>query len=200
MTIEKRSEWGTVVVRTDVARRFHDYLLLDNASCPQAGDMYLSLGSPNNTNNEQTVWRQLPVDHIAVRLDDGEWLIGQAHVTAGKFLFGEFCIAANTAFVRAKHIFHSSHPNDGIIEFLVVDSHMPIRQRLLALRKVAHGTHLPHPFIANSRGKHKVFQFNVPTRIRIDGRRVGRCTTLEVRVSPDAGAVFIPSTEATQET
>ena len=200
MTIEKRTEWGSLVARIDVVRRKNDHELVDACSSPTSGDMHLSLGSPDSSNNEQKVWRKLPVDHIAVRLDNGECLIALAHITAGQFMFGEFSIVANTAFVRGRHVFHSSHPNDGIIEFLVVDRQMTLRQRLLAVRRVAHGMHIPHPLVSSSRGKEKIFHFSTPKQIRIDGRRVGRSSSLAVSVLPDAGAVFIASNETIQET
>lgn len=199
MTIEKRTEWGSLVVRANIMRRSHDHELLDNASYPEAGDMYLTLGSPGGTTEQHDMWRELSIDHISVRLDGAEPIIAIANITAGRFWFGDFCIVANTAFVRGKHVFHASHPNDGIIEFLVIDSKMTLRQRLTALRRATHGTHLPHPHVSGTRGKHKLIRFASPKQIRVDGRRVGRCSVLEVEVVPDAGTVFIPSVEGTVE-
>ena len=200
MTIKKRTEWGTVVIRTDIVRRECDHDLLDNVSFPTSGDMHLTLGSPGSEDasherTRQTVWRELPVDRIVVRLDGAEPIIAAATITAGRFWFGDFCIVANTAFVRGRNVFHASHPNDGFIEFLVIDSRMTIRQRLTALRRVAHGTHVPHPFVSGTRGKHKLIRFARPKQIRVDGQRVGRCSELEVEVVPDAGTVYIPTTE-----
>ena len=53
---------------------------------------------------------------------------------------------------RAHDVAPRAHPNDGRFDVVEVSAAMPARARLQAWRRLATGTHVPHPDITTRRG------------------------------------------------
>lgn len=105
---------------------------------------------------------------------------------------GGMQVVSNTGLVEGREWFARSHPNDGLLDAASVAGEMPMRQRLLARRRVASGLPFSHRQIQSSRDT----QFHWsgrPTDLVVDGERVARVTSLEVVVQPDALVVYVGS-------
>jgi hypothetical protein len=70
-----------------------------------------------------------------------------------------------------------------------VDASMPLRERFAARRRLATGTHVPHPLIATRSIRTGSWTFERPLEVLADGRRIGRTSALSVTVIPDAAFV-----------
>jgi diacylglycerol kinase family enzyme len=79
-----------------------------------------------------------------------------------------------------------SHPNDGRLDALVLDSAMPWRARVQSRRRARSGTHLPHPQLVASQAVSVVWSFDRPLPVRVDGVRWGSVRSIAIRVAPDA--------------
>jgi diacylglycerol kinase family enzyme len=79
-----------------------------------------------------------------------------------------------------------SHPNDGRLDVYDVSPSMPLRDRVAARRRLASGTHVPHPAIDVQRVAAVQVEFDRPTPVWLDGVRVGEGRRLSIRVEPDA--------------
>jgi diacylglycerol kinase family enzyme len=83
-----------------------------------------------------------------------------------------------------------AHPNDGWLDVLEVDPDMPARARWQASRRLASGTHVPHPDIAVRRVRGTTFTFGRPLGLWVDGVEQGSVSVLGVRVVADGGEVY----------
>jgi hypothetical protein len=60
-------------------------------------------------------------------------------------------ILSNSGLLRSRDVLPRAHPNDGFVDVLEVDPKISIRQRAIAWRRSATGSHLPHPSFRVSR-------------------------------------------------
>ncbi len=125
-----------------------------------------------------------PVDLGLARLDDGTERPFVAGLVAHRWLWrGEFAVVANCGWLGRWYVGPRAHPNDGLVD-VTVGSLRPT-QRLLALRRLPTGSHLPHPDLETKRVAEWEHRFPHPVSVTIDGRRVGRTRSLRVTVRPD---------------
>lgn len=110
---------------------------------------------------------------VSVRLDGRPWFAGRATTV----------VVANGQFLRGVDLVPRGHPGDGWVEVQVYA--LGRRERVEMRRRLASGTHVPHPRITAGRARH--VELEVTARrlpVEIDGRRRGRSKRLEVTVVP----------------
>ena len=150
----------------------------------RGGDLHRSLGAPDRAEDRMGY----PVDLGFVRLDGGPELPFAAHVVARRRGWrGRFVVVLNAAFVGEWHVGPRAHPNDGRLD--VIDGQLRLRQALAVRRRLATGSHLPHPGLVTSSVRSGSWSFDRPTNVLIDGRRAGSARVLDVRIVPDAGLI-----------
>jgi diacylglycerol kinase family enzyme len=198
VTIRKGEPWGTpgalprsgVLVHSDAeARGFVTAARRANEPVPPlgllGGDLCRTLGGTGDAERLRSAEAvQLPVDLGAVLIDGRlHWFV--AHLVARRSWWSGRVVAAMNAQYRGRwDVAPKSHPNDGRLDLL--DGDPPFGQRLLARRRLAQGTHVPHPAIEERRVTAIQLDFDRPTPVWLDGELVGRASTLSVRVEPDA--------------
>lgn len=153
----------------------------------RGGDVLTTLGGGAGSGVSPLAY---PIDLVTVRFDDGRRLHSVAHVVVRRpFWRGEFLVAMNAAWVDGLYLGPRSHPNDGLVD--VTTGSLPWQQRLMARRRAATGTHLPHPRLRVARVKTFEHSFDRPIPVWIDGVRCGRTRRLSLEVAPDAGLVVV---------
>ena len=95
----------------------------------------------------------------------------------------------NSAFVGSWNVAPKAHPGDGKLD--VVDSDLSLTDRIRARRRLAAGTHVPHPGISTQRVTAMQFDLDPELEIRLDHRPIGRSRTVSIRVEPAAIDVWI---------
>jgi hypothetical protein len=129
---------------------------------------------------------RMPVDVGAVLVDGRlHWFV--AHLVARRSWWrGPVVAAMNAEFLGAWDVAPRAHPNDGLLDMVVVAADMKLKDRIEAQRRLPTGGHVPHPAIDRSRRPAFQIEFDRPTRVWLDGERIGVATNLSVRVEPDA--------------
>src|SRR4051794_204082 len=195
MSIRKGEEWGSpvsrpgelVVAATDA--ELAQLVAPDPAGLygVSGGSLHRSLGSPPARDDVHL----LPMDALRVRFDDRESL-AVAHVVARNGWWrGPLLAVVNCAYIGDWNVAPRAHPNDGHFDVVDVSSTMSPRQRFQALRRLAHGNHLPHPAIATRMSEHERWSFDEPRDLYVDGVRKSRCSTLEITILPDHFAIHM---------
>ncbi len=158
--------------------------------CLVGGDLARTLGGRGDRERLQAEGgTHVPVD-LGAALVDGQlhWFV--AHLVArGSWLHGRIVIAANAAFIGSWNIAPRAHPGDGRLD--VLDGNPPFGDRLRARRRLPAGTHVPHPAIEVRRTAAAQFEFHRPTRVWLDGRPVGRASSVSVRLETAAVDVWV---------
>jgi hypothetical protein len=200
VTVRKGEDWGTpapvpddaVVVASDreAAELAASHRRANTPVPPMlltGGDLARTLGGgsarPSGTRTH------VVVDLGAVLLDGRlHWFA--AHLVARRsWLRGRILVVANAAFLGEWNIAPRAHPGDGRLD--VIDGDPPFGDRLKARRRLALGTHVPHPAISVRRTDAMQIDLESPTPIRLDGHLVGSARSLSVRVEPDALDIWI---------
>lgn len=204
MTIKKGQEWGEAVTRpSDLSVAASDAELaawnaVDGPVGVSGGDIYRSVGAPEPRRDAV----RLPIDRMHVVFDE-QAAVAVAHVVArrdvGRFgrwvpwwswWRGDLLGVCNADFVGAWNVAPRAHPNDG--RFDVVDvKDMGLRERWAASRRLAYGTHVPHPAISVRTATEASWQFARPMRIWVDDVDCGTCSELSVSIEPDALAIIV---------
>lgn len=203
MGIEPGATWGEpgglpadgVVVRSDAeARAVVEDARRANRSVPPlgllGGDLCRTLGGTGDEarlRSEQGM--RLPVD-LGAALVDGRvhWFV--AHLIARRSWWrGRLVAVMNAEHLGAWSLGPRAHPGDGLLD--ISDGDPPFGDRLRARRRLPSGSHLPHPAIRTRRVGAAQFDFSPPLDVRLDGERVGRASTLSVRVEPGALTVVV---------
>jgi hypothetical protein len=164
-----------------------------------AGDLARTLGVAPGSNESfsgRPTVNEFSIDLLEVYLDDRpDPVVACAHVVArapwyrGHWLRGRILVVMNAEFVGTWDVAPRGHPNDGRAEVVEVQASMSIRERLAARRRLAIGTHLPHPRISSRSVKGGSWKFERPLVVVVDGCVVGRASSLSVEVVPDAALV-----------
>lgn len=203
MTIEPGMPWGRQIARPD-----HLVIVDGDPSLASAlarsdgrpiavgsGDLARTLGA--SSQGQQATVNELPVDLVEVRLDDAsEALVACAHVIArspwsrGHWWRGPILAVMNAEFISDWDVAPRGHPNDGRVEIFEVDASLSMRHRFAARRRLRNGTHVPHPQIVTRSVRHATWSFPRPVVVIVDGRHVGRASSLEITVVPDAALVY----------
>ena len=130
---------------------------------------------------------------VGAALVDGRlgWFV--AHLVARRSWWrGRLLVAANASFIGRWNAAPRSHPGDGRLD--VFDASPPLSVRLAARRRLPAGDHVPHPDITQRRTASAQYDFDPALDVYLDGRRVGRASTLSLRVEAGALEVWIPTT------
>jgi len=99
-----------------------------------------------------------------------------------------FLIVSNSGIVKGRDIFPRAHPNDGVLDVLIIDSEISLRQRLIAWHKSKIGVHLPHPQLHVSRDTQYEWEGS-PTRMIVDGATFHKVDWARLSVIKDAFAI-----------
>jgi hypothetical protein len=129
---------------------------------------------------------RLPVDLGAVLVNGRlHWFV--AHLVARRSWWrGPLLAAMNAEFLGDWDVAPRAHPNDGLLDIVVVGPGMNVMDRIKARRRLPTGGHVPHPAIEQSRRPAFQIEFDRPTQVWLDGERIGPATNLSVRIEPDA--------------
>lgn len=201
MTIEKGEPWGRTVPRpADLRVVMGDAELVaalaDGSGRPVAaggGDLHRTVGGRDVAGATDVL--ELPIDLIAVTLDDGTERSACASVVVrrpwsrGGPWLGEFVMVMNAEFLGGWHVVARGHPNDGRLESCGWGSDFGVRRRFAARRRLPAGDHVPHPQIETRSFRRREWSFDAPMLVVADGVRVGRSRSLLVEVRPDAATI-----------
>jgi YegS C-terminal NAD kinase beta sandwich-like domain len=195
MTVERGRAWGRVaplpadgvVVRSDrdAAAVVADALARASA-LPTigllGGDLCRTLGGTGDDGRLRGADAiTLPIDVAEVEVD-GRAHVFLAHVVARRSWWtGRVWAAMNAEWLGPWDAAPRAHPGDGLLDIL--DVSMSLRDRTKARRRLATGTHVPHPAIAQQRIGHAHVTFDTSMGVWIDGVRVGESISLTVRVT-----------------
>ncbi len=97
---------------------------------------------------------------------------------------GRVVAAMNAEFIGDWDVAPRGHPNDGRLD--VFDADLPFDERLQVRARLKHGTHVPHPRIEERHQSAVQLEFERPTPVYLDGRRLEPAKKLSVRLEPDA--------------
>ncbi|MEO6988709.1 MAG: hypothetical protein ABI239_08675 [Aquihabitans sp.] len=198
MTIEKHRSWGEagplgdggVVVSSDQAARavvegcrragtdIPDIGLLDGDLCRTVG------GRGDEARVRSSQGTRLPVDVGSVLIDGRlHWFVAHL-IVRNSWWRGRVVAVMNAQWLGRWDVAPKSHPNDGLLD--VFDGDLSLDDRLKARRRLITGTHVPHPGIATRRVGALQLDFDRATPVWLDGIRVGRATSLSIRIESDA--------------
>jgi hypothetical protein len=157
------------------------------------GDLARTLGAGPPDRNPVN---ELPIDLVEVRLDGAEPAVPAcAHVVMrtpwwrGGWFRGPIVLVMNAEFRGRWDVAPRGHPNDGRVEVVSADAELSVRQRFGAWRRLPSAAHVPHPAISTRSAKRDRWTFTRPVAVRVDGRAMGRATTVDIDVIADAGTV-----------
>ncbi len=194
MTIRRGEDWGeSVVLPADVIEVASDAELaaLVAAGDTRAlrltgGDLLATVGGAAGESA-----RRFPIDILSVDAD-GRRLTAVAHVVVrGRTWWrGPIVAVLNADRIGAWDVAPRAHPNDGQLDVVEVDTSMGLRDRWRASRRLATGTHVPHPAIHLQRTTARTWTFERPLRLWVDGVGRGTVRSLAVAVEPDAAVVY----------
>lgn len=203
MTVGKGEVWGEpaplppegVVVSSDLeARRVVTEARRARRPVPPlgllGGDLARTCGASGRPDRLRGPDAQrLPVD-LGEVLVDGALHFFVAHLVARRSWWrGPVVAAMNAEFLGPWDVAPRSHPNDGRLDLVQAD--LPLGDRLKARARLANGSHVPHPGIAERRVKAVQLDLAPGARVWLDGECVGRARSLSVRVVPDALIVHV---------
>ena len=97
---------------------------------------------------------------------------------------GRVVVVMNAQYLGRWDVAPKSHPNDGRLDLL--DGDLPLGQRWQARRRLATGTHVPHPGIEERRLTAVQLELDRPTPVELDGEPIGSASSLSIRIEPDA--------------
>ncbi len=205
MPIRRGEEWGRaaplpaegVVVRSDAeARAVVTAARRAGRPVPPlgllGGDLCRTLGG---SGDEARLWS---ADALTARADLGAVLLdGRLHwfvahlVARHSWWRGRVVAAMSAQFLGRWDVAPRSHPGDGQLDLLDVDSSMSMGERWRARSRLPAGTHVPHPAITERRVRAAQVDLARPTPIWLDGEQVGTATSLSLRVEPDVLTVVV---------
>jgi diacylglycerol kinase family enzyme len=155
----------------------------------EAGDLARTLGlrAPYDPNSSKHL---VPVDALEVELDDGSVHLAIAHVVIGSLRWRRGAVAImNAAFIGTRNIAPRAHPGDGKVDVVHLD--LDLSDRAKAWKRMATGTHVPHPNVTIRQRRDGVLDLDRSSRIHVDGRSVGSSVAVRYRVIPGAIVVAV---------
>jgi hypothetical protein len=202
MTIEKGQPWGATAARPDDIQFLATdaavaAALTDGTGHPVAltgGDLHRTVGGRDPGGLDELL--ELPIDLLHITLDNQPSRPACAHVTMqspglrGGWWRGDVVMVMNAEFIGQWHIVARGHPNDGRAEVCAWTSDFGLRQRWEARRRLPGNQHVPHPQIETRSIKQRVWEFETPMRVAIDGVPAGTARRVEVTVEADAATIY----------
>ena len=198
MTIEKHRPWGEhgalpadgVLVRSDAeARAVVEQHRRAGTPVPPlgllGGDLCRTVGGRGDEarirSDEAAL---LPVDLGSVLLDGRQhWFVSHL-VVRRSWWRGRVVAVMNGQWIGRWDVAPKGHPNDGKLD--VLDGDLGLDDRFKVRSRLATGTHVPHPAIAQSRVAALQLELDRPTPVWLDGERVASARTLSIRTEADA--------------
>lgn len=116
------------------------------------------------------------------------WFVAHLRV-GGHWLAGNAVIVCNAGHLGRWDISPRAHPGDGLLD--LVEADLDPVQRVLAWRRLASGTHVPHPDISIRRAPGHQIDLGRARPIRLDGTAVGSGRQLTIRVEPASLDVYV---------
>lgn len=130
-----------------------------------------------------------PIDLCHFRAEGVDEIFVAHCVARGGWWFGPILAVMNAQYIGTWDVAPRSHPNDGVVDVLKVT--MSLADRFKARKRLATGTHVPHPAIAQQRVRSTEVVLAKPTNVWLDGVPVGLLQRFTIDVEPDALTVVI---------
>ena len=210
MAVERGKDWGElgalpgngIVAPTDLAvgaaiKRSHNGAPLGSLAAHEiapvgliGGDLRRTLGGRRSRGELRTPdAARATVDYGLVVVRDQQ-LVFVAHVVCRKAGWrGQTVAVMNAAFVGHWNVAPRAHPGDGKLD--VVEANLSFSDRLKARRRLASGTHVPHPQIAEYRSTGKLVEFESELGVWVDGAYAGKASALTVSIVADGVRVVV---------
>ena len=202
MNIEKGRSWGSlsplppegVIIKTnkELLEKVND-CKRQGIDLPTfgllGGDLWRTLGGRRAEERlyggEATT---LDID-LGCALLDGKIFWFCAHMFIGSKLKGEKIFISNVAHYGKMNPAPKAHPGDGKFDMLEVK--LSPLQTFKAVKRVSAGTHIPHPGIKYKQVSSEQFSFGKKLSIEIDGKNIGKFSTVSIRIETEALRVVI---------
>jgi hypothetical protein len=202
MNIEKGRSWGSlsplppegVIIKTnkELLEKVND-CKRQGIDLPTfgllGGDLWRTLGGRRAEERlyggEATT---LDID-LGCALLDGKIFWFCAHMFIGSKLKGEKIFISNVAHYGKMNPAPKAHPGDGKFDMLEVE--LSLFQTFKAVKRVSAGTHIPHPGIKYRQVSSEQFSFGKKLSIEIDGKNIGKYSTVSIRIENEALRVVI---------
>ena len=202
MNIEKGRSWGSlsplppegVIIKTnkELLEKVND-CKRQGIDLPTfgllGGDLWRTLGGRRAEERlyggEATT---LDID-LGCALLDGKIFWFCAHMFIGSKLKGEKIFISNVAHYGKMNPAPKAHPGDGKFDMLEVK--LSPFQTFKAVKRVSAGTHIPHPGIKYKQVSSEQFSFGKKLSIEIDGKNIGKYSTVSIRIENEALRVVI---------
>jgi hypothetical protein len=126
---------------------------------------------------------------LGCALLDGKIFWFCAHMFIGSKLKGEKIFISNVAHYGKMNPAPKAHPGDGKFDMLEVK--LSPFQTFKAVKRVSAGTHIPHPGIKYRQVSSEQFSFGKKLSIEIDGKNIGKYSTVSIRIENEALRVVI---------
>jgi YegS C-terminal NAD kinase beta sandwich-like domain len=190
VVIQKGKDWGTPGVLphgAPVARSNAELRALVREGARvigvTGGDLCRTL------NGSGSMSMVFPIDLCRLTAPGVDELFVAHCVARNGWLRGPITAVMNAQFIGSWDVAPRSHPNDGVVDVLVIS--MALGDRLKARKRLASGTHVPHPLIVQRRMSTAEFHLNRPTKIWLDGELVAALADFTITVEPDALTIVI---------
>ena len=202
MNIEKGRSWGSLspLPPDGVIIKTNKELLEKVNNCKRqgidlptfgllGGDLWRTLGGRRAEERlyggEATT---LDID-LGCALLDGKIFWFCAHMFIGSKLKGEKIFISNVAHYGKMNPAPKAHPGDGKFDMLEVK--LSPFETFKAVKRVSAGTHIPHPGIKYRQVSSEQFSFGKKLSIEIDGKNIGKYSTVSIRIENEALRVVI---------
>jgi YegS C-terminal NAD kinase beta sandwich-like domain len=190
VVIQKGKDWGTPGVLPPAAPVAHSNAELRALVREGARVIGVTGGDLCRTlNGSGSMSMVFPIDLCRLTAPGVDELFVAHCVARNGWLRGPITAVMNAQFIGSWDVAPRSHPNDGVVDVLVIS--MALGDRLKARKRLASGTHVPHPLIAQRRMSTGEFHFGRPTKILLDGEHVTTPTDFTITVEPDALTIVI---------
>lgn len=204
MTIRKGETWGersTPPLDLVTAASDAQASALVRSGCQEfrltGGDMWRTLGgssSGDSLDDADGLRTVVPVDRLDVSwihdgVEESRPVLAHAVVRLGHRRWdprpGDICYVMNAQYLGAFDVAPRGHPNDGRFDVVTVRASMSWRQRRLLRRRLATGTHLPHPSI-ETETINRSWGPGRPGTLILDGENVGEGDRIRITIRPDS--------------
>jgi len=133
-----------------------------------------------------------PVENRAAKNSDIEshrYFVGNAFIGKSR-LHGVRVGVMNSSFDKKRDWAPRAHPNDGRLDVIEFQERIKFRQRMVAIRRMKSGTHLPHPNIRYHQATEYSADCSEVPYLFIEGQNVGRISSCRFVIVPDAVSLY----------